>query len=251
MKVKKTVHLSLIIPLLVAMTAGIFGEESELPSELSFLAETKTPDILFLAGEITTIDSTGAALTILPFRFYWEEGNYALDVRNYSGSIALFVRGIADTVWIYDFYHNTKITSLRNQSLGMVTGIPFSPKDILPIFNLYIEGNMGNLDTVKVEGSRITAISKRGYVYVFDSETGLLVELREKSRKITFSEHLAKKGFKVPHMITINEGFLIPIASATAITIKEMDLNPGDENNLLLHKEPLNMERAFDLRSNN
>lgn len=239
------VVIGLMLPL---MATTVTAETTEYPEELSFLAETKLPAYLYVSGEITITDSTGVPMMIMPFRFYWEEGSYALDVRNTGGGIFIFIRGVADTVWIYDFMNKLGWVSLRDQNLGQTTGLPFAPKDILPLFNLYPEGFLSQRDTFYYDDSLLVVKVRDGTTYYFDKETNLLKKLTKARRKITFSEYKTKKRVTLPSRIYFNQGFLAREAVGTQFRVLEVSLKRQKEDNILSSPVPENMPRTFDIR---
>jgi len=237
----------LVILGILVLSVNVSAQEQGLPEELSFLEEATPPDNLFISGEIVTADTVGRQ-ALMPFRFYWEKGSYAIDVRYMGGRVFLFARGVADTLWIYDFQHSMKIVTLKNQGLGQVTGIPFSPRDLLPIFNVFTKESLDDVVEVTQTDAEIVARLPDDSRYYFNKETELLSKVTKGIRLVTFSDYQTKKGFSFPNLVIFNQGFLMDEAIKTTLKVKLISLKPQDENNLLLSKEPLNMPRAFDTR---
>ncbi|MBN2380168.1 hypothetical protein JXM67_10260 [candidate division WOR-3 bacterium] len=248
-KPRKSWYSAIVIGLVLITAVLAIAEQSESSDELSFLAETKPPDYLYVAGDLVITDSLGSPVMMSPFRFYWEKGSYALDARYFGGGLFLFMRGVGDTVWVYDFMHEIKLVSLVDQSMGRVTGLPFSPRDVLPLFNLFTEGFFSDVDTSYHDNSVIVVRAKDGTLYHFDAETKHLKECSKGTRRFSFSDYRSgKKGYYLPYLVIFNEGLLVTGATGTQLEVSEVSYKPQTENNLLLSKEPKNMPRAFDIR---
>lgn len=223
---------------------------SEYPEELGFLAEITTPDYLAAGGIIALLDSTEKVLLEAPVRFYWEAENekYALDIRLPGGAPAIYMLGIADTAWIYDFLRGTKITAFRDQSFSSLSNVPFSAENLLGIFNIFPQG-FAEIDTFYREGS-LLAIRQDRVIFSFDSESKQLLNMTRGESTITFHDFSVDKKWMWPARIEMNASLFFPFqdAASTRVNIRTVSLKRQRKDNLFSVDLPPNMQRVFDIR---
>jgi len=225
-------------------------EANEYPEELGFLAEISTPKYLAAGGIIVLFDSTEKVLLGAPVRFYWEAENekYALDIRLPGGVPAIYMLGIADTAWIYDFLNGVKITAFRDQTVPSLSNMPFSAGNLLAIFNIFPEG-FAEIDTFYREGS-LLAIRQDRVIFSFDSESKQLLNMTRGERTITFHDFSVDKKWMWPARIEMNASLFFPFQDAvsTRVNIRTVSLKRQRKDNLFAVDLPPNMQRVFDMR---
>jgi len=223
-------------------------EANEYPEELGFLSEISTPDYLAVSGIMAILDTTDKALLEAPVRFYWEaeEEKFALDIRLPGGTPGVYILGIADTFWLYDFLHGVKITAFRDQGFPSLSNVPFSAENILGIFGIFPEG-FTETDTFYREGS-LLAIKQNRVLFSFDSESKQLLSMTRGESTITFHDFSVDKKWMWPAMIEINRALFFQDAASTRVNINEVSLKRQRRDNLFDVDLPPNMARAFDMR---
>lgn len=225
-------------------------EANEYPEELGFLAEITTPKYLAANGIITPLDSTGEVLVELPTRFYWEAENekYALDIRLPGGVPAIYMLGIADTAWIYDFLNGVKITAFRDQTFPSLSNVPFSAGNLLGIFGIFPQG-FAEIDTFYREGS-LLAIRQDRVLFSFDAESKQILNMTRGESTITFHDFSVDKKWMWPARIEMNASLFLPFqdAASTRVNIRTVSFKRQRKDNLFDVDPPPNMERAFDMR---
>jgi hypothetical protein len=223
-------------------------EANEYPEELGFLAEISTPDYLAAGGIIALLDGTDKVLFEAPVRFYWEaeEEKFAIDIRLPGGAPGVYILGIADTVWLYDFLRGTKLTTFRDQTLSSLSNVPFSAENLLGIFGIFPEG-FTEIDTFYREGS-LLAIKQDKVLFSFDSESKQLLNMTRGESTISFYDFSVNKKRMWPAKIEINQPLFFQEAASSRVNISEVSLKRQRKDNLFDVDLPPNMRRAFDMR---
>jgi len=225
-------------------------EATEHPEEFVFLSEISTPDYLAAGGIMALLDSTEKVLLEAPVRFYWEakEEKFALDIRLPGGAPGVYILGIADTFWLYDFLRGTKITAFRDQSFSSLSNVPFSAENILGIFGIFPKG-FTETDTFYSEGS-LLAIRQDRVLFSFDAESKQLLNMTRGKSTITFHDFSVDKKWMWPARIEMNASLFFPFqdAASTRVNISEVSLKRQRRDNLFDVDLPPNMERTFDMR---
>lgn len=243
---KGTGALAVFSLILVGLISGLAAQTTEYPEELEFLADLEVPDHYYMEGFITLMDSTGAPLTHSPVRFYWEKGIYALDVRSAGGAPTVYLKGMGDTIWLYDFMHGLKVTAFTEQDISWITQLPFEAGDLPALFNLF-PGGFVKVDTFYVEDSLVVA-RKGGLNYVFDPESELMRSVARGNFKITLHDFAPSSMGMWPRRMEINRPLLSMQASGARITLTEVSFKRRRGRNPLDVDEPFTMQREFDLR---
>jgi len=225
-------------------------EANEYPEELGFLSEISTPDYLAAGGIMALLDSTEKVLLEAPVRFYWEaeEEKFAVDIRLPGGAPGVYILGIADTFWLYDFLHGVKITAFRDQTFPSLSNVPFSAENILGIFGIFPEG-LTETDTFYREGS-LLAVKQDRVLFSFDSESKQLLNMTRGESTISFHDFSVDKKWMWSARIEINASLFFPFqdAASTRVNISEVSLKRQRRGNLFDVDLPPNMARAFDMR---
>jgi len=223
-------------------------EANEYPEELGFLAEITTPKYLAANGIITPLDNTGNVLGELPTRFYWEAENekYALDIRLPGGVPAIYMLGIADTAWIYDFLNGVKITAFRDQTFPSLSNVPFSAGNLLGIFGIFPQG-FAEIDTFYREGS-LLAIRQDRILFSFDAESKQILNMTRGEARISFYDLFQNRKGSWPARIEINQTLFFPNAASTRVNISTLSFKRQRKDNLFAVDLPPTLARAFDIR---
>ncbi|MCK4232278.1 hypothetical protein KAX21_04945 [candidate division WOR-3 bacterium] len=225
-------------------------EANEYPEELGFLSEISTPEYLAVSGTMALLDTTDKVLLEAPVRFYWEaeEEKFALDIRIPGGAPGVYILGIADTFWLYDFLRGTKITAFRDQAFSSLSNVPFSAENLLGIFGIFPQG-FAETDTFYREGS-LLAIRQDRVLFSFDSESKQLLNMTRREATISFYDFSVDKKWMWPARIEMNASLFFPLqdAASTRVNINEVSLKRQRRDNLFDVDLPPNMKRAFDMR---
>lgn len=231
----------------LALPAMAIGA-SEYPEELGFLAEITTPDYLAAGGIIALLDSTEKVLLEAPVRFYWEAENekYALDIRLPGGSPAIYMLGIADTVWIYDFARRVKLTAFRDQTFPSLSNVPFSAENLLGIFGIFPQG-FTEIDTFYREGS-LLAIRQDRVLFSFDAESKQILNMTRGEARISFYDFFQNRKGTWPARIELNQTLFFLEAASTRVNISTLSFKRQRKDNLFAVDLPPDMQRAFDIR---
>ncbi|NLI97915.1 hypothetical protein GX441_04565 [bacterium] len=237
---------TILFGLLLAFT--IVNAAADMPKELQFLTSEKPPDYLSIMGTLEAKDSSGVSQMLLPYFFYWEKGSFIFDIRSAGGGPAGFFKGVADTIWICDFIRGVKLTTLLNQKSGYGVSIPFSPEDILSVFNL-LPGGVGDIDTFYNQENKLVIKAKSGNVYEYDAATHQPISIQNEASRIVFKE-FAESGSKTwPKEIELYAGSIIPGTNLTVIKTTDVNFKRNKNRELLEKPLPFRMNREFDIRS--
>ncbi len=235
------------LTLLAILPAVLFAG---FPEELSFLEDMTPPDYYYTSGVMIDTDTAGMTFAELPFRFYWEKGSYAMDVRRGAGSPIMFARGVADTIWLYDFQNGVKLVLLHDQEFAWLSQMPFSPRDILPIFNLFPAG-FEDIDTFYTRGESTFVTLAGGAVYEFEPETGSLLSIDRDGSIITCTDFVEGRGKMWPREVRFNKGLFTGTTGSIKIYVDEPEFakRPEDDREMITMDLPPSMPREFDLRT--
>lgn len=217
------------------------------PEELKFLEIRQTPKILSVNGFIEALDSTDKIMLQMPFFFYWESGKYIFDVRLPGGAPAGFFRGDADTVWIYDFMRRVKLVTFLNQGTGWANSMPFTPKDILMVFNL-IPADPKDIDTFYNDATSTIVKTVSGLSYVFESATKKPTGIETNATQVRFYDFTPDKKNPIPTRIELNAGLMMPNAAKMVVRVKDLGYKKETNRELIDQTLPVRMPREFDLR---
>lgn len=224
---------------------------SEYPEELGFLTGISTPEYLAAGGIVALLDSTEQVLLEAPVRFYWEveEEKFALDIRLPGGAAGVYILGIADTIWSYDFLHEIKTTAFRDQAFPSLSNVPFSTENILGIFGIFPEG-FTEIDTFYREGSHL-AVEQDRVLFSFDAESKQLLSMTRGEGRISFHDFSLNKKGMWPARIEMNAPLFFPLqdAASTRINIRTVSLKRQRKDNLFAVDLPPTLRRAFDMRN--
>lgn len=222
---------------------------NEYPEELGFLTEISAPDYLTAGGIIALLDSTEKVLLEAPVRFYWEAENekFALDIRLPGGAAGVYVLGIADTIWLYDFLHGVKITAFRDQAFPSLSNVPFSVENLLGIFGVFPKG-FAEIDTFYREDS-LLAVEQDRVIFSFDSESKQLLNMTRGESRISFYEFSVNKKGTWPARSEMNASLFFQDAASTRVNIRTVSFKRQRKDNLFAVDLPPNLERAFDMRN--
>jgi hypothetical protein len=225
-------------------------EASEYPEGLEFLAEINPPKYLTAIGYISTIDSSGKVLAELPIRFYWEAENekFALDLRMPGGGAGLYVLGIADTVWAYNFIQQMNVTAFLHQYLASFINIPLSIENLLPLFNIFTHG-FDVIDTFYQTESLIS-VTRKGVEYSFDAESKLMLSLKRGATSLSIQEFSENESGLWPKKAELNQAVFVPMpgVASTQFNITILSFKRQRRDNLFDVDLPTNMRRSFDIR---
>lgn len=239
--------LKLTIILGVMLSTALAAAKTAYPPELEFLSDRKTPTYFSASGIIDAVDSTGKALVGMPFRMYWEKGNYTFDIRMPGGGPAGFFKGVADTVWVLDFMRGIKLVTLFDVPSGMGIGIPFSPKDVLMLFNL-LPGGLDEIDTFYNEGSSLFVMNKQGTTFEFDAATKRPKSIKGSNTGIVFSDFFETKNGFWPRQVELKAGIIFPEAERMIVKAKEIGFKKETDRELLTNLPDIRFAREFDIR---
>ncbi len=222
---------------------------SEYPDELGFLADIPTPKYLSATATLASFDSTGKMLVELPVQFYWDgkSQKYAMDIRGPAGGANMFMLGVADTVWMYNFMHGVMLTAFRNQSFSWATKLPFTAEHFLALFSIFPDGFI-RIDSFHIEDSLITIKSDRT-LYSFDRESKQLQSIRIGNTEMTFRDFTKTKKRLWPRKMILNQPLFTQGTGSARINIVSLSFKRQRKDNLFDVELPPNMKRAFDLRN--
>jgi hypothetical protein len=170
------------------------------------------------------------------------------DIRSGGGGPAGFFKGVGDTLWICDFVRGIGVVTLTSQQNGFGISIPFTPKDILSVFNL-LPSEPGDIDTFYNQDERLVVKTKSGNIYEYDAATHNPISIQNEGSRILFKE-FAETGRKAwPKEIELYAGSIIPGTNLMIVKANDIAFK-RDKNRELLEKPlPFRMNREFDIRN--
>jgi len=238
-----------------AVVLGMFAvplvlRAADYPPQLEFLSKIKAPKYYHAVGIAQSVDTAQQPVVEMPFEFYWEKGTYALDVRMPGGLPGFYMLGVADTVWLYDFIHGVKLTTLRTESISWLSQLPFTPMQILSVFSISPDA-FAEVDTFYTQGGRLVVKTKDKVVYTFDEATKNLLNMRREGTVIGFSDFRDYKKGMWPHRISLNKDIFASGPSEgqeIQLHIREIDFKRHPDIYILNTTPPERLSRTFDLR---
>lgn len=230
------------------LTPFFRGMAEDLPAELSFLEDIKTPKYYYIRGTAEPLDSNENTLMRLPFVFYWEKGSYTFDNRLPGGFPGVFILGVEDTFWLYDFIHGIKVTAMKDQDLGWMSQLPFTAENIMGMFGILSDA-FADIDTFAVSDGLIEVTSRDGSVYAFEEESKLMKSLTRGSTIISFADFRPYNDGFLPYEMRFNKGVLFPGSAEIKINIDSYSFKRQRQTALREVDLPPNMARAFDIRN--
>ena len=142
-----------------------------------------------------------------------------------------------------------KLVTFLNEAsgFGMSTGIPFSPKDVLLLFNL-LPGGLDNIDTFYNEDVSLFVRTMEGTTYEFDSATKRPKSVKSANSEITFSGFIETKNGVWPSEMELKAGAIFPEAKKMIVKTKEIGFNRETSREYIEHVPGIRMAREFDIR---
>lgn len=237
-----------VVLLALPLIPFIMTAKISYPEGLEILSKFSAPRYYSAQGYIEEVDQSGATVTELPFRFYWEKGEYALDIRTLEGGTVLFARGKGDTIWVYDFSSGSELIILSFQEFPWLSNLLYNPKDMLPMFNIFPKG-FPPVESYSRKESTISVVTENGTTYELTPDVPEITEMTRDSRVITRSKFIQFRGVMWPLEMSINHGILTGPSGKLNLNITKYAFNRDREQaTTLTMPVPYRMKSKVDLR---